>query len=54
MLLSSSIKNAEIRIGASDVGEYYTGLMASFRLYDFALSEKDIESLLQESNLFKN
>ncbi|WP_167606188.1 family 43 glycosylhydrolase [Maribellus sediminis] len=42
MLLSSQIKGAKIRIGASDVGEYYTGLMSRFALYDYALSEKEI------------
>ncbi len=45
MLLSSAIKNAKIRIGASDIGEYYTGLMASFGLYDYALSKDEIVQL---------
>ncbi|WP_167614946.1 family 43 glycosylhydrolase [Maribellus sediminis] len=42
MLLSSQIKGAKITIGASDVGEYYTGLMSRFAVYDYALSEKEI------------
>ena len=42
MLLSSQINGAKIRIGASDVGEYYTGLMSRFALYDYALSEEEI------------
>ncbi|WP_340114888.1 family 43 glycosylhydrolase [Maribellus mangrovi] len=45
MLLSSQINGARIRIGASDVGEYYTGLMSRFALYDYALSEKEISEL---------
>lgn len=48
MLLSSSVKNAKIRIGASDVGEYYTGLMSSFALYDYSLTEEEIAQLYRK------
>ena len=50
MLLSSAIQNATIRIGASDVGEYYSGLMSSFGLYDYALSENEIQELNKKIN----
>jgi len=46
MMLSSAIKNAKLRIGASDIGENYSGLMASFQLYDYALKENEIIELL--------
>lgn len=49
MLLSSAIKNGKIRIGASDIGEHYSGLMASFGLYDYALNEKEIVDLFKIS-----
>ncbi len=49
MLLSSSVKNAKIRIGASDIGEYYTGYMASFGLYDYALNSKEVITLYNNS-----
>lgn len=49
MLLSSSIKNAKIRIGASDIGEHYSGFMASFGLYDYALTPKEILKLLNST-----
>jgi xylan 1,4-beta-xylosidase len=45
MLLSSQIEGAKIRIGASDIEEYYTGLMSHFALYDYALSEEEIGKL---------
>jgi len=51
MLLSSAIKNAKIRIGASDEGEYYTGLMASFFFYDYGLDEWEIKDLMSRTTL---
>ena len=51
MLLSSAVKNAKIRIGASDAGEYYTGLMASFQMYDYALSQSEVSHRYHESAL---
>ncbi|MDX8338991.1 family 43 glycosylhydrolase [Draconibacterium sp. IB214405] len=51
MLLSSAVDNAKIRIGASDAGEYYTGLMAAFEMYDYALPQSEIERAYNESNL---
>ena len=47
MLLSSQIERAKIRIGASDVGEHYSGLMASLELYDFALDPSQIWELME-------
>lgn len=43
MTLSSMVKNAKFRIGASDDGENYTGLMASLKMYDYALTDADIQ-----------
>lgn len=51
MLLSSAVDNAKIRIGASDAGEYYTGLMAAFEMYDYALPQSAITKAYQESVL---
>nr|WP_321357644.1 family 43 glycosylhydrolase [uncultured Draconibacterium sp.] len=51
MLLSSAVDNAKIRIGASDAGEYYTGLMAAFEMYDYALPQSVIEKAYSESDL---
>ncbi len=51
MLLSSAVDNAKIRIGASDAGEYYTGLMAAFEMYDYALPQSAITKAYQESEL---
>jgi xylan 1,4-beta-xylosidase len=45
MLLSSQIEGAKIRMGASDVGEYYTGLMIHFAFFDYVLSEEEIGKL---------
>ncbi|WP_346857797.1 family 43 glycosylhydrolase [uncultured Draconibacterium sp.] len=53
MLLSSSVKNATIRIGASDFGENYSGYMTSFGLYDYALSTNEILELLQTTKSFE-
>ena len=50
MLLSSAIDKAKIRIGASDIGEYFSGFMASIRMYDFALDEVSIKELMMSTN----
>lgn len=50
MLLSSAIENAKFIIGASDIGEHFSGLMASFQMYDYALMEEDIASVSEETN----
>jgi hypothetical protein len=42
MVLSSAIDNAKIIIGASDIGENYSGFMASLQIYDYAISQEDI------------
>ncbi len=42
MLLSSAVENAKIIIGASDMGENYSGLMASLEMYDYALSPEAV------------
>ncbi|WP_245758646.1 family 43 glycosylhydrolase [Zunongwangia mangrovi] len=42
MLLSSAIEDAKIIIGASDIGENFTGQMASFGMYDYALNNHEI------------
>lgn len=47
MLLSSAIDKARIRIGASDIGENFTGFMASLRLYDYALHQEDLFQLMK-------
>lgn len=49
MLLSSAINKAKIRIGASDIGEYYSGLMASFGFYDYAISKNQINALMKST-----
>ncbi|MFI1773479.1 family 43 glycosylhydrolase [Thalassobellus citreus] len=53
MLLSSAIDNAKIRIGASDVGENYSGYMTSFRMYDYALNNKEIKRLKKSTSPLK-
>tara|TARA_R110002049_G_scaffold38978_6_gene120448 strand:- start:39943 stop:42111 length:2169 start_codon:yes stop_codon:yes gene_type:complete len=50
MLLSSAIDNAKIIIGASDIGENYTGYMASLKMYDYALTEGDLKKLMEMTN----
>lgn len=50
MLLSSAIDNAEIIIGASDIGENYSGFMASLQMYDYALSDEKIKKKMKETN----
>jgi len=48
-MLSSAIKNAKLKIGASDIGENYSGFMASFGLYDYALTLNEIVEILNKS-----
>jgi xylan 1,4-beta-xylosidase len=50
MILSSAIDKARIIVGASDVGENYSGYMASLRMYDYALTEQEITSLISDTN----
>ncbi len=54
MTLSSAIKNAKFIIGASDVGENYTGYLASLKMYDYALSEAEIKQQRQNTNPVNN
>jgi len=49
MLLSSAIDKAKIIIGASDVGENFSGFMASLRLYDYALDQKGVLELMKQT-----
>jgi xylan 1,4-beta-xylosidase len=49
MTLASAIDNARIIIGASDVGENYSGYMASLQIYDYAISEQDITKLMTQT-----
>ena len=49
MTLASAIDNARILIGRSDTGEYYTGYMASARMYDYALTPDELTQLLQQT-----
>lgn len=49
MLLSSQVDRAKIRIGASDAGEHFTGLMASMEMYDHALDSLEIRTLMKNS-----
>jgi len=51
MTLASQIDNAKIRIGASDVGENYSGYMASIRMYDYALNANQIKELMKDTEL---
>jgi len=50
MLLSSAIDKAKIIIGASDIGENFSGFMASLRLYDYALNEQDLVKLMNDTS----
>jgi beta-xylosidase len=49
MTLASAIKNAKIIIGASDVGENYTGYLASMRMYDYAMDKKEVEKISKQT-----
>lgn len=49
MLLSSAIDKAKIIIGASDIGENFSGFMASLRLYDYALGQDDLLLVMKQT-----
>jgi xylan 1,4-beta-xylosidase len=49
MLLSSAIDKAKIIIGASDIGENFSGFMASLRLYDYGLDQKEVLELMKQT-----
>ncbi|MNQ23328.1 Arabinoxylan arabinofuranohydrolase precursor [compost metagenome] len=49
MLLSSAIDKAKIIIGASDIGENFSGFIASLRLYDYALNQEDLQQLMKQT-----
>ena len=53
MTLSSMVKKAKFRIGASDVGENYSGLMANLKMYDYALNVADIQKEMKNSPIKK-
>lgn len=49
MTLASAIDKAKIILGASDVGENYSGYMASMQMYDYALTTKEITELMKKT-----
>ena len=49
MTLSSAIDEAEFIVGASDTGENYSGFMSSLRMYDYALTKKEIHQLMKQT-----
>lgn len=51
MMLSSAIDKAKIIIGASDIGENYSGYMASLQMYDYALTKEEIAKHLKETKI---
>ena len=53
MLLSSAIDSAKIIIGASDIGEHFSGYMASLQMYDYALSDEELVQLMKKTDLIK-
>ena len=46
MLLSSATDKAKIIIGASDIGEHFSGFIASLQMYDYALSMDELKALM--------
>ncbi len=46
MLLSSAIDKAKIIIGASDIGENFSGDMASLQMYDYAIDQQELLKLM--------
>ncbi|NDV43615.1 family 43 glycosylhydrolase [Muricauda sp. 40Bstr401] len=50
MVLASQIQDAELRIGASDVGEHFSGYLSSVKMYDYALDLDEINDLMKTSN----
>jgi len=49
MLLSSAVDKAKIIIGASDIGENFSGFIASLRMYDYALSQEDLLQQMKQT-----
>jgi beta-xylosidase len=49
MLLSSAIDKAKIIIGGSDIGENFSGFIASLRLYDYAIDQENLLKLMKET-----
>jgi xylan 1,4-beta-xylosidase len=49
MILASAVDRARFIVGASDVGEHFSGYMASLRMYDYALSEKELGKLMKKT-----
>lgn len=49
MLLSSATDHAKIIIGASDIGEHYSGFMSSLEMYDYALNEDEIKNNMDKT-----
>ena len=45
MLLSSAVDDAKMIIGASDVGEHYTGYLYTLEMYDYAIDQATIKEL---------
>ncbi len=50
MTLASAVDNAKFIIGASDRGENYSGYMASLRMYDYALTTREVNDLMEQTN----
>ncbi|MFZ5939539.1 MAG: family 43 glycosylhydrolase [Bacteroidota bacterium] len=53
MTLASAVERAQIIIGASDTGEHFSGLISSAGIYDYAMDEREIVNLLEESRPFR-
>jgi beta-xylosidase len=49
MLLSSAVDKAKIIIGASDIGENFSGFIASLRMYDYALNQEDLLQQMKQT-----
>ncbi len=49
MILASAVERARFIVGASDVGEHFSGYMTSLRMYDYALSEKELGKLMKKT-----
>ncbi|NLB03434.1 MAG: glycoside hydrolase, partial [Bacteroidales bacterium] len=49
MTLASAVDRARFIVGASDVGENFSGYMASLRMYDYALSQKELGKLMKKT-----
>ncbi|PXY42376.1 glycoside hydrolase [Flavobacterium cheongpyeongense] len=51
MMLSSAIDKAKISIGASDIGENYSGYMTSLQMYDYALTKEEVVKHLKTTKI---